>query len=722
MNKPNFKDVKKLIKVINDTNDAFKGFYSDRVIQENNVKHYCNVIAGDEAKKELKSYSVEELKNAKAGIRVQALMDAGYNTLFDIASATDYDLQAVEGVGEKQTQAIRNVVTEFANSLSSRVAVRIDTEGDPDKRERSIDLITAMANLINSDAVRNRAKEASDNLDAFDTTIANSGIIKNSVHWIFSSSTSKQATVKMSEDIYDFCNSTFFERLMGFINEYQEASHTSGETALTAFNRNSADFYALLENLGNVTGNRPFLYDSIPLQLAEEINETKLDLSMFSGMLRAYQTFGAKYILHQRKVLLGDEMGLGKTIQAIAAMSHIQATENKKNYYLIVCPASVLINWARELKKFSRIEAFIVHGQTADDALERWQERGGAAITNYETMGKIVNKIDNHMHLSMLVIDEAHYMKNPDAKRTMYIRRLDNESERILLMTGTPLENRVEEMCNLIDFLRPDMTKEIRSLAHISHLPEFKEKLAPVYIRRTREQVLTELPPINEEQEWCSLTDIDRACYSSAVAGGNFSDMRRVSFLQDDLTQSSKCIRLLELLEQASDEGRKVIIYSFFRDTIAKVNSLLGDRCVGVISGDTNISSRQLIVDKFTEARDGSVLVSQIIAGGIGLNIQAASIVIFCEPQIKPSLESQALSRVYRMGQVRNVLVYHLLCPDTIDEEMMQILEEKQIEFDNFADESVVAGAYDNIMDKEWISKAIEKEKQKYGLVLYEKN
>ena len=180
------------------------------------------------------------------------------------------------------------------------------------------------------------------------------------------------------------------------------------------------------------------------------------------------------------------------------------------------------------------------------------------------------------------------------------------------------------------------------------------------------------------------------------------------------MTTSSKCMRLLELLDQAESEGRKVIIYSFFRETISKVSDLLGRRCIGVISGDTKMSTRQFLVDKLGEAPGGSVLVSQIIAGGIGLNIQAASIVVFCEPQIKPSLESQALSRVYRMGQVRSVLVYRLLCPDTIDDEMMLILDEKQAEFDNYADESVVAGAFDNIMDKEWITKVIEKERQKY--------
>lgn len=126
------------------------------------------------------------------------------------------------------------------------------------------------------------------------------------------------------------------------------------------------------------------------------------------------------------------------------------------------------------------------------------------------------------------------------------------------------------------------------------------------------------------------------------------------------------------------------------------------------------MENRQAIVDAFSESEDGSVLVCQIQAGGVGLNIQAASIVIFCEPQIKPSLTNQALSRVYRMGQVKNVLVYHLLCPDTVDEKMMAILAEKTAEFDNFAADSSIAGAAENIMDNDWIKQVIEEENKKY--------
>ena len=119
-------------------------------------------------------------------------------------------------------------------------------------------------------------------------------------------------------------------------------------------------------------------------------------------------------------------------------------------------------------------------------------------------------------------------------------------------------------------------------------------------------------------------------------------------------------------------------------------------------------------MDRFTETPGGCILLCQIQAGGTGLNIQAAEIVIFCEPQIKPSLTRQAIARVYRMGQTRNVLVYHLLCENTVDEAVRDLLETKQAEFDLFADESALADAADNLLDREWIHRFVEEEQRRY--------
>ena len=627
MQKPDFKGMKTLFKAINDADSAFRSIYSEGELQENEVRRICRKISAQKGREALRDYSVQEFKNAKAGIRVAAIENAGYKSLWDVATASDMEIHSIDGIGEKQIEAMRGIVTEFANSLSAKVSIKLSAEGDSEQYPFNNELITALARLISSDKARGEGREIASQINSFATRLGAERVIKNGVHWLFSGNDLKQHTLNVYADMYNLCNSEYFQQALGFLDRYHAAANTTETAAQEIFKRNAADFYAVLERLGTGTGNKPFVYGSIPAQLAQEIDQENLDLSEFTGNLRTYQSFGAKYILHQKYVLLGDEMGLGKTVQAIAAMSHINKTA-KDCHFLVVCPASVLVNWAREIKKFSCIQTIILHGQDIKVSFAKWQEQGGAAITNYESMGKIVDAIDNHMSLEMLVIDEAHFIKNPDAKRTVYIRRLDNESKRILLMTGTPLENRVEEMCNLLDFVRPDMVKEITALAHMSHLPEFKEKLSPVYLRRTRDQVLEELPPIDERQVWCGLTPEDRAAYMEAYYNHSFVNMRRISFLQDDIGTSSKITRLLELCLEAEEEGRKVVVYSFFRDTISKVSKALGNKCAGEITGDTKVELRQDLIDRFSAADGGNVLVCQIQAGGVGLNIQAASIVM----------------------------------------------------------------------------------------------
>ena len=299
--------------------------------------------------------------------------------------------------------------------------------------------------------------------------------------------------------------------------------------------------------------------------------------------------------------------------------------------------------------------------------------------------------IEENYRLTMLTVDEAHYIKNPSAQRTGNVKKLCARAERLLFMTGTALENRVGEMATLINILNTDVYKEISPMLSLSAAPKFREAVAPVYYRRKREDVLTELPELVESLEWCDLMSKEKEIYKESVREQNFMAMRRVSWNVDDLSDSSKAQRLLEIVQDAREEERKVLIFSFFLDTVAKIAAMLGDSCMEPITGSVSPSRRQEIIDEFDKAPAGSSLVAQIQSGGTGLNIQSASVVILCEPQIKPSIENQAISRAYRMGQARSVLVYRLLCDDTIDERIMNILEEKQGEFDAFADESKAA-------------------------------
>ena len=714
-NKPDFTGINQMIGMLRELDGSFLEMTEGVLRLKEDAEAACREKLLSQAVCALADIPVEELENSSTPVRTSLLLDAGYRNLKDLYSASDEEILAVSGIGAKQLAAIRFFVEEFRQTIAGREGIRLRPD-EPDAPDR--DLVTKTARFLNAEPAVREALEVSGDLHARILQLTDSVTIRGGLRWFFSSRKKKEESIRAVGEMIAFCDSPQYHRTRRFIAIYQQAAGMSEEQALADFRRNSASYYAWFEKAAGPEKTAANVYESIPLQLASEINGEELDLSGFKGNLRSYQEFGARYVLHQKRVLLGDEMGLGKTIQAIAAMTHLCRKE-PDSHFLVVCPTSVLINWIREIHRFSSMEAFLLHGPSTDTALAAWKDRGGAAVTNFESMEKVAGFADNSIKLALLVVDEAHYIKNPQAKRTQRVRSLEDEAERILLMTGTPLENHVEEMCELIRFVRPDLEEGIRQKAQLRHLPEFREMLAPVYLRRRRDQVLLELPPITEEQEWCVMTPEDQAAYQSQLQCRNFMGMRRVSFLQDDLFSSAKASRLLELYGDVQREGRKAILFSYFRETVKKVQDLLQGACVGTLTGSDTVAERQRIIDGFAAAPAGSVLVCQIQAGGTGLNLQAASVVIFCEPQIKPSLTAQAIARVHRMGQTENTLVFHLLCEGTVDEAVNTLMEEKQEEFDLYADESVMADAAESLPDPEWIRQVIDEQRRKYLPAVY---
>ena len=259
-------------------------------------------------------------------------------------------------------------------------------------------------------------------------------------------------------------------------------------------------------------------------------------------------------------------------------------------------------------------------------------------------------------------------------------------------MTGTVIENNLGEMIKLIEDLNPNLAHELNSQKVYFNDEIFKKLVAPIYFRRKRENVLTELPEKIENEEWCDLSLKEAKTYKENVLNHKFAQARRVSF-DVPLSESSKMTRLMEIIDMAKLEDRKVLVFSFFLDTIFSIKEYLGDRALPPIYGEIPTEKRQAIIDEFNNSPGGTVLLTQIVSGGTGLNIQSASVVVITEPQFKPSIENQAISRAYRMGQARNVLVYRLLATNTVDERITQILKNKQNEFNAYADESVSASS-----------------------------
>ena len=442
----------------------------------------------------------------------------------------------------------------------------------------------------------------------------------------------------------------------------------------------------------------------LPADIVERVRVLPLDQSLLKTPLRGYQAFGAKFALVQERVILGDEMGLGKTMESLAAICHLAA--KGATHFLVVCPASVVINWTREVERHTLLDARRLHlrGAKRQAAEQEWAAEGGVGITTFEALRTMPEELD--VPLAMMVVDEAHYAKNPNALRTQAVSEWVGRSRRALFLTGTPMENRVAEFRVLVGHLRPEVAENLDIADEAMDGTRFREQVAPVYLRRNQEDVLSELPDRLETQEWVALEGAVMRGYRKAVVEGNFMAMRRAAFEPGTVKESAKLRRLAEIVSEAADGGRKVIVFSYFRgvlDTVAEVlagrDGVPGVRVIGPLTGDIPPADRQAMVDELTNARGPAVLVSQIQAGGVGLNIQAASVIIIAEPQLTPTMEEQAIARAHRMGQVRPVDVHRLLCEDSVDQRILELLEGKREAFNEYARRSDMANATPDAVD-----------------------
>jgi SNF2 family DNA or RNA helicase len=338
-------------------------------------------------------------------------------------------------------------------------------------------------------------------------------------------------------------------------------------------------------------------------------------------------------------------------------------------------------------------------------------------VTTFEALRGL--DLPPRLTVAMLVVDEAHYVKNPDTLRSTAVRAWTDRVDRVLFLTGTPMENRVEEFRNLVGYLQPDLVGSVGEIDAVAGSESFRRAVGPAYLRRNQEDVLSELPELVHVDEWEDFGPEDAAAYRDAVEARNFMAMRRAAYSSGDPRSSAKLRRLVEITDEAADNGRKVVVFSYFRDVLDLVCRTLGDRAAGPLTGAVPPRDRQDLVDAFSAAKGHTVLVSQIQAGGVGLNMQAASVVILCEPQVKPTLETQAIARAHRMGQIRRVQVHRLLAADSVDQRMLEILEAKTGLFDSYARRSHTAETMPEAVEVSGTTLArrvIDAERERLGL------
>lgn len=661
----------------------------------------------NEMYKELADIPIEEINRDKRGYRLKALKDAGFNSICDVLKASERALDAVSGISEGAASEIKNLARDMAEEVKRGIRVKITADN---KRADISSLIKSIAQYRRS---LEYAEECKDILAIGENVIPYAvnalSEAANALKWLFLSSEKKQSAKSAYNLLREYLVSDYGQRANRILSEVPECERLTVDEAWEDFEKNPIRYFNVIEEfVPDFLGSSDISSYGLSEEQIRELANQDVVLDGLLCELRSYQLMGVKYILHYGNVLLGDEMGLGKTVQAIASMVSLKNTG--ETHFMVICPASVLTNWCREIRKHSLLDVVKIHGNDKEIAFAEWEEKGGVGVTTYETAEYILPK--EGFKMALLVVDEAHYIKNPNAKRSMNAKRISSFADRLLFMTGTALENNVDEMVNLIEMLNPAVAAEVYGIRSLARSTQFKNKVATVYYRRKREDVLTELPELIENEQWCELGYYENKLYEETVLSKHFQQARRVSWQVDDLNDSVKARRLAEIIEDAKEDGRKVIVFSFFLETIDKISRYLGECALEPITGKVEAKRRQAIIDEFDKAEAGSVLILQIQSGGTGLNIQSASVVVICEPQLKPSIENQAISRAYRMGQTRNVLVYRLLCEDSIDERITDILKEKQKIFDAFADESAAAEESEGISEelmKDILNKEIER-------------
>jgi len=444
--------------------------------------------------------------------------------------------------------------------------------------------------------------------------------------------------------------------------------------------------------------------------------------------LRPYQEAGVRWLYLLTQLGLGaclaDDMGLGKTIQVLSLLLVLKrenAKAPKHQPSLLVVPASLLSNWAQEAARFApSLRVLVAHPSTmpvdefkALDAaqLVNWD----VVVTSYGTLLRL--PLFESVQWRLVVIDEAQAIKNPGAKQTRQVKKLQAQSR--IALTGTPVENRLSDLWSIFDFTHPGLlgsskvfTQFTKRLAEAEHFGPLRSLVQPYILRRmkTDKRVIADLPDKTEVKAWCHLSLTQAALYERAVkelaaalqATDDTSAMARKGLVLSYLMRfkqicnhpsqwlgdgawaeadSGKFARLRELVEVIAAKQEKVLVFTQFRETTAPLAAFLGSifgREGLVLHGGTPVAKRRELVKRFQEDEQTPFFVLSIKAGGAGLNLTAASHVIHFDRWWNPAVENQATDRAFRIGQKRNVLVHKFVCQGTVEDRIDQLIESKQ--------------------------------------------
>ncbi|AJG97643.1 DNA helicase [Clostridium beijerinckii] len=425
--------------------------------------------------------------------------------------------------------------------------------------------------------------------------------------------------------------------------------------------------------------------------------------SDFKGILREYQINGFKWLKTLSEVefggILADEMGLGKTIQVIA---FLLSEKNKKT--CIVCPTSLIYNWKDEFLRFApSLRVVMVHGSQRDKVMEDICEYD-VVLTTYGTLRL---DIDNYRDIvfDYCIIDEGQSIKNSEAQNSIAVKEIQAKIR--FALTGTPIENNLTELWSIFDFIMPGYlyAKEKFEEKFISrreeNLENLKTMIKPFILRRTKKEVMNELPDKIEKTLLVEMTPSQKAVYSNYVkrvktAMKNNKDGRIEIFsyltklreicldpsliLKDYNGGSGKIEEVAEIIKNHIDSGGKILLFSQFTSALDRIGDRLNKEKIEFfhLSGKTSPKNRIKMVKDFNTNEFVNVFLISLKAGGTGLNLTSANLVIHFDPWWNPAVEAQATDRAHRIGQRDVVEVIKLVSKGTIEEKIILLQEDKK--------------------------------------------
>jgi superfamily II DNA or RNA helicase len=428
----------------------------------------------------------------------------------------------------------------------------------------------------------------------------------------------------------------------------------------------------------------------------------------FTGTLRAYQKEGLGWLRHLRDIglngCLADDMGLGKTVQVLALLEE-QRSQNA-GPALAVLPRSIVYNWMREAALFTpALRCAVLSGTTRAKSSDDLPEADLYLIT-YQTLLRDIAWL-RAVSFDYVILDESQAIKNPSAKITKAVRLL--KSRHRLTLTGTPVENRIDDLWSQLQFLNPGMLGA--KLAQAKDLsPESLRLIArgvrPFLLRRTKEQVATDLPPKVEETLSCELAPEQRSLYDElkkhyqAVLTQGIDEKglqkSKIMVLEALLRlrqaachpglispdhasmESAKLSALADLLEDILSSGHKALIFSQFTSLLAFVRKDLDQANTPYAYLDGQSNDRDAQIQRFQNDPACPLFLISLKAGGVGLNLTAADYVILLDPWWNPAIEAQAIDRAHRIGQTKSVFAYRIVARDTIEEKILALQQEKR--------------------------------------------